>query len=172
MRLEFHDIWKSLTGELVPILENSEALSFFAHNRAKFEGWLKVELCGVLARHSTNVIPEKHRIDVVVDDWAIELKTVNTNYRCEGVLNKKRPITRNISGVLTDIAQLKLNPNYQRKAVAFIVFPLPATAKKWPYQLDKVRAELVELQQTEFHFRNQVRGMLFLGLVSQLDPHH
>ena len=128
---------------------------------------MKVELCGVLAKLSHNITPEKDRIDIVIEDWAIELKTVNTNYRCEGVLNKHRPITKNIKGVLDDVCQLKRNPSYHKKAVSFIVFPLPEDQPQWLFQLNKIEAEVLELKAAEFHFNNGVRGMLYLGLVSE-----
>ncbi len=49
------------------------------------------------------MVPEENRIDVVADDYAIEIKTVNTNYRHPLVENRGRPIMKNIKGVLKDI---------------------------------------------------------------------
>ena len=80
--MEFQKLRKLLFDEMKPKLENNQGLSIFAKERAKFEGWLKVELCDSLSKYFTDVAPERNRIDVTFDDWAIQLKTVNTNIRC------------------------------------------------------------------------------------------
>lgn len=46
--MEFKDMANLIFNEIKPKLENNQGLSIFAKERAKFEGWLKVELCDSL----------------------------------------------------------------------------------------------------------------------------
>src|SRR6267142_7167140 len=85
--------------DIVDRIQNSHGLTKFAHRRAKFEGWLKVEIIDILAKKGKNALPEIGRIDVSFDTVGIELKTVNTNIRYPNVINTTRPITKNIDGV-------------------------------------------------------------------------
>jgi hypothetical protein len=107
MKITFEKLAKIIFEKIIPKLENNIGVSIFAKERAKFEGWLKVELCESLSKHFPTVTPEKDRIDITFDDRAIELKTVNTSYQYENVKKKTRPITKNIQGVIADIEKLK-----------------------------------------------------------------
>lgn len=78
--MEFEKLSELIFDEITPKLENNQGVSIFAKERAKFEGWLKVGLCDSLSRHSPDITPERNRIDITFNGWAIELKTVNTNY--------------------------------------------------------------------------------------------
>lgn len=129
METTFEKLAKIIFKEITPKLENNIGVAIFAKERAKFEGWLKVELCESLSKRltSTTIIPEKDRIDITFDGWAIELKTVNTNYRYKNVENKTRPITKNIQGVIDDIDKLQSTQNYIKKAILFVVFPVMST---------------------------------------------
>jgi hypothetical protein len=42
--MEFEELSRFIFADLKPRLERNEGLSLFAQERAKFEGWLKVEL--------------------------------------------------------------------------------------------------------------------------------
>ncbi len=42
--MEFEDLSNLIFSEIKPKLEKNQELSIFAKERAKFEGWLKVEL--------------------------------------------------------------------------------------------------------------------------------
>ena len=92
--MEFLKIKQILFNELKPRLESNKGLAIFAKERAKFEGWLKVELIEILSNYFDDITPENNRIDITFEDWAIELKTVNTNIRYKNVINKQRPITK------------------------------------------------------------------------------
>ena len=96
--MEFEDLTNLIFSEIKPKLGNNQGLSLFAKERAKFEGWLKVELCDSLSKYFGDVAPERNRIDITFGNWAIELKTINTNIRYENVKNKTRPITKNTRG--------------------------------------------------------------------------
>ncbi|MEM2130119.1 MAG: hypothetical protein QXZ70_05935 [Candidatus Bathyarchaeia archaeon] len=160
--MEFNKIAELIFSEMTPKLENNNGVSIFAKERAKFEGWLKVELCESLLKHFQNVIPERNRIDVMFGNWAVELKTVNTNYRFRNIKNKSRPITKNIEGIISDIEKLKKS-NCANKAVLFVTFPATHNHKNWQSHLRKI--PLKEIKFREFKFRNGVLGVIYFGLV-------
>ncbi len=165
--MDFDKLSKLIFEEIIPKLEKNKGVYVFAKHRAKFEGWLKVELCESLSKYFQNVVPEKDRIDIVCDDWAIELKTVNTNYRYQSVENKSRPITMNVNGVIKDIEKLeKLKPlNYVNKAILFVVFPVDGSRKMWKNHLQKIQNKLREIKSKEFRFKNEIPGIVYFGLI-------
>jgi len=161
--MQFEQLWEIVLSGIKPKLEQSKGLSVFAKERAKFEGWLKVELCESLSDFTEDVTPERNRIDVTFDDWAIELKTINTNYRVSDVKNKHRPITKNTQGVVDDIERLK-DSTYLNQAVLFVVFPAKHD-KPWQTQLMRIEERLSSLKHVSFAFQSGVSGEIYLGLV-------
>lgn len=145
-------------------LEGHEGLPVFAQQRAKFEGWLKVELCGILLKHFPDTLPEKNRTDLTAGGWAIELKTFSTNYRHNGVVNKSRPITDNVDGVCKDIEKLR-KVSTKNKLVIFVVFPLNESNKTWIIHLDKIKGMLKEIKSFTFCFAGNILGIIYFGLV-------
>jgi len=164
--MNFDELWNILKKDVPKKISENEGLNYFVVNRAKFEGWLKVEICDTLSKHTNNITPEKDRIDIVFDnEWALELKTSNTNYRYAGVINKHRPITKNIESIINDIQSLKNNKTYLKKAVVFIIFPLTNEKMEWHPHLLKIKNELQELNEKEFTFSNGIKAVLYCGLV-------
>lgn len=87
------DIWNIICKDFKSKLENNKGLNHFAINRSKFEGWVKVELSDSLCSLADKIIPEKDNIDLVINDSiAIELKTTNTNYKTNLVVDKSKNI--------------------------------------------------------------------------------
>lgn len=164
METTFEKLAEIIFKETIPKLENNIGLAIFAKKRGKFEGWLKVELCESLSKHFSTITPEKDRIDVTFDDWAIELKTVNTNYRYENIENKTRPITMNIQGVIDDIEKLK-STNYINKAILFVVFPATHNHKNWKTHLQKISKLLKDVKHKEFEFKNEVPWVIYFGSI-------
>ena len=66
--MKFESLAQLIFNNMVPKLEGNNGLFIFAKERAKFEGWLKVELCESLSKYFSTIIPEKDRIDVVFDN--------------------------------------------------------------------------------------------------------
>lgn len=163
--MTFNELWDIFNIEIPEKIVNHKGLNYFVSNRSKFEGWLKVEIVDILTKYTNNITPEKDRIDIVVEDWAIELKTSNTNYRYDNVENKKRPVTKNVSSIIKDINDLEHNVNYENKAVLFIIFPLDLTTPSWNQHIQKIENELDELKFKEFSFENGVKSILYFGLV-------
>lgn len=167
--MEFKDLANLIFDEMTPKLENNQGLSIFAKERAKFEGWLKVELCDSLSKYFKDVTPEKNtherkRIDVTFGNWAIELKTINTNIRYKNVKNKHRPITRNTQGVIDDIEKLK-SSSYTNRAVLFVVFPITHCNENWQVQLQRISKLLREIKYINFNFKNEISGVVYFGSI-------
>lgn len=149
---------------LIAKIEANKGLNTFAIEKAKFEGWLKVEFIDILNNNAIKAIPEKFRIDVTFEDAAIELKTINTNYRYNNVLPKTRPITKNVSSVLKDIADLK-SKKFRDKFVVFIVFPLNSNNKQWDIQLNKIKERVSDLIFNDFKFNNGIPARIYYGKI-------
>jgi len=162
--MEFENLVNLIFNEIKPKLEDNQGLSIFAKERAKFEGWLKVELCDSLSKYFKDVAPERNRIDVTFENWAIELKTINTNIRYKNVKNKHRPITKNTQGVINDIKKIKSN-DYANRAILFIVFPIIHSNKKWQVQLQRILKLLREIKHVDFNFKDEIPGVIYFGLI-------
>ena len=162
--MEFEGLAKLIFNEIKPKLENNQGLSIFAKERAKFEGWLKVELCDSLSKYYEDVAPERDRVDITFENWAIELKTVNTNIRYKNVKNKHRPITRNTQGVIDDIEKLK-STSYINRAVLFVVFPIIHDNENWQVQLQRISKLLREIVHIHFYFKNNIPGVVYFGSI-------
>lgn len=163
--MNFNELWDILKIEIPKRIATNKGLNNFAVNRSRFEGWLKVETCDILSEHMSSITPEKDTIDIVADNWALELKTPNTSYRHLNVINKIRPITDNVNGIITDIDTLKNNHVYSNKAVVFIAFPLFLANKRWINHKNKISSKLQQLKEKEFTFENGVSAVLYFGLV-------
>jgi len=160
--IEFLSITNLVFKKIIPRIETHHGLSVFAKEKAKFEGWLKVELCSILFEHFNDVTPERNRIDLTFKNWAIELKTINTNYRFPNVVNKSRPITKNVTDVLYDIKKLK-DTDYSNKAVLFVVFPAKHENTNWQTHLKKISSQLQKIEFKEFKFKDDIPGILYFG---------
>jgi len=164
--MDFEELSEIILEKLKSRLENHKGLKIFAVERAKFEGWIKVEICDILLDYFKEVIPEKNRVDISFSDWGIELKTLNTNIRYEDVKNKIRPITKNTQGVIIDINKLKRLDYYKNKAVLFIVFPITPEDRNWNIQLNRIKPMLSQLKDKGFKFNNSnISGIIYFGLV-------
>jgi hypothetical protein len=162
--MDFEELSQFIFRSVIPKLENNDGLPIFAQERAKFEGWLKVELCATISKYSREIVPEENRIDVTFDNWAIELKTVNTNIRYNNVKNKHRPITNNIQGIIDDIEKLR-STTYANKGILFVAFPILHDNKDWRNQIQKVANLSKKLNFREFKFKNEIPGVLYFALV-------
>jgi hypothetical protein len=68
------ELFDLTADNIVTRIQNSVGLTRFAHRRAKFEGWLKVELIDILVQHGQNALPEIERIDVSLKQLELNLK--------------------------------------------------------------------------------------------------
>lgn len=150
--------------EVIRIIEIHEGLAIFCRNRAKFEGWFKVELLNQLEHLEPS--PEIDRHDIVFDNCAIELKTVNTSYRYDSAIPKTRPITKNIEGIINDINKLSDDINYEHKVVIFIAFPVEHEKNEWKRHLKIIRNRVTNTIPNKFEFKNKLPGVLYICVVS------
>lgn len=162
--MTFNEFFDLITDQLVPKLESHRGLAVFARKRSKFEGWLKVELVSLLSEHFQDVAPEKDRFDLTFDDWAVELKTTNTNYRFPNVENRSRPFTLNVQGVLLDILKLRQS-SVKNKAVLFISFPARHENPNWQKKLRNIEEQLTVLRYHEFSFFGGIPAVVYCGKV-------
>ncbi len=162
--MNFQKLVKIIFDEIKPKLEKHAGLSIFAKERAKFEGWFKVEVCESLLKYFKNVVPEHQRVDISFKDWGIELKTINTNINYEGVEKKTRPITKNTQGIIEDIEKLK-KLNFKKKGVLFIVFPIEEYNKNWKVQFQRIRKQLTAIKSCPFSFKGNIPGVIYFGLI-------
>ena len=162
--MNYDELCDVVFEEVIPKIQNHRGLAVFARERAKFEGWLKVEIVTILSKHVKSVVPEKNRVDITFEDWAIELKTVNTNLRYDNVRNKRKAITKNTAGVVKDINKLR-SVGTGNKAVIFVVFPATPDNENWRVQLGRIQSELRRLEKSEFSFPGGMPGIMYCGLV-------
>jgi hypothetical protein len=167
--MEFEVLAERIFCELKPKLVKSYGLSIFARERAKFEGWLKVELCDSLSKFFEDIVPEQNtplrkKIDIVFNSWAMQLKIVNTNYRYNCVENKTRPITMNIQAVIEDIEVLKAT-NYKDKALFFVAFPIIHNNKYWQDHYQKISSFSRKIKRIDFEFKNNIPGVIYFCLL-------
>lgn len=137
---------------------------------------MKVELIDILIKKGIKgALPEHGLIDVSFGKVAIELKTVNTNYR-DGLSDKKgKPITKNIQGVIKDVQKHRKN-DFLHKFIVFVVFPLnDSHQKKWVTHLDLIQTELGSIcSSRSFTFtktgeeNSSIYGRLYYGKVKAL----
>jgi len=151
--------------DIVDRIQNSHGLTKFAHRRAKFEGWLKVEIIDILAKKGKNALPEIGRIDVSFDTVGIELKTVNTNIRYPNVINTTRPITKNIDGVNEDIDNL-INTEFADKFIIFVAFPITHDNQNWKYHLGRITENLENYLHRQFNFSGNIPGVIYCGKIA------
>jgi len=129
---------------------HEELLAIAVRKRAKFEGWLKLELAWLLesragVRRVTVEEPygRRQRADIAFNAdgvrYYVELKTANTNWRLSGVENRTRPITNNVSGIVTDITRLQKSG--LQGFMGFVLFPIPVSDRRWHDWLHKITAE-------------------------------
>jgi len=162
--VSFRELRDVLMPPIITRIEQHQGLANFASIRAKFEGWLKVELCEILAQDFPDVLPEQDRIDLSFQDWVIELKTINTNYRYNNVKSLHRPITKNVSGLVKDVKKLR-NVSNKQKAVCFVVFPVDINNETWKTHEALIENELKNLDYSEFTFKNNIPGLIYMGEV-------
>ncbi len=179
--MRFEDLATLLIDSLIEKIEAFEILSLFAKNRANFEGWLKVEVCDILQKDFDKILPENsdsgNTIDIVFKNhnsnkkWAIELKTVPTQYKTPHTLGKGRSIDNKKKSIIEDIEKLR-TLNFDKKIVLFLVYPL---AYENQFEEKRVNMEKSHLQYIQEHLRRILSrdfiftyrdiGKIYIGLV-------
>lgn len=123
---------KLLNDHIVDILsKNEDKISIALKQRAKFEGWLKLELAYKLLQSYSDVKIEfpypcnnRKHADIYASNALIELKTPNTNYHADNCVSCIRPITKNIESIIDDINKLQEFGGQYKKYISFVLFPV------------------------------------------------
>ncbi len=172
--MEIPELIDLTAKELVQRIEGSRGLAVFAKQRAKFEGWLKVELIDILLKGGIdNVLPEAGLTDVSFENVAIELKTVNTSYGNTYAERKTRPITMNVNSVIKDIENHRKGKSaHKNKFVLFIVFPLEKGKQEWEQiHLKRINEALCnDCTPHPFYFADldgEISGCIYYGKVGE-----
>jgi hypothetical protein len=155
------------------IERRQEVVRLAARQRSKFENWLKFELAVALPhRGFANVRIEDQypqgltRCDLAFETggvkYYLELKTSNVNWRAEGLENRTRPITKNITKIVEDILKLRKHCTPPDRGLAgFVLFPVPLQV--WSHQRAKLEKHLERIRQ-EGGVALDVSAMNFAGL--------
>jgi hypothetical protein len=168
--MDVNELYNKTANALIKKIQATRGLTGFAKRRAKFEGWLKVEIIDALINNEyAEALPEVDRIDVTIEKLsvAIELKTINTNYRYENVDILTRPIKDNIDGIIRDIKQLRINDKYDHKFIVFIAFPTEHNKPKWQEHLSKINPHIKEGIARNFKFCNNVPAVIYYGKIAK-----
>lgn len=129
------------------IQSHDQVLAVAIKQRSKFEGWLKIELANQALNYGANdiefevTLPDDNgQADLALSldgiRYYIELKTANTNWRLPGVLNLRRPITKNVNSIISD--GYKLRNSKVNGIVAFVMFPIPVGDKRWEEYFERI----------------------------------
>ena len=169
-----------IVNKLIDTISQHSGCAIFAEERAKFEGWVKVELARIFSELGYKVEPEKpysidkerHQVDLFSESGntglCVELKTVNTSYK--GILAKKktRPITMNINSILEDLEELsrikEANPGVECY-VLFLVYPCRSENRYWQMHKRKLEERCASLSERAFSFKNGERGLVYVAKV-------
>lgn len=130
------------------LLAHKELMKIPIRQKAKFEGWLKFELAYSLEKNGLKQVEveslrsyskERRDLSFFNDDkfYTVEIKTSNTNWKCEGVSVASKPITKNIQSIISDAKKL----NSSQGIIAFILFPIPCNDNRWHHYIDRISRE-------------------------------
>lgn len=157
-------------NSLIPWLQTSLGVAAAVEQRSKFEGAFKIALIERLQMLGVKAMPEKNRVDVSWStssgDVLIELKTINTNFTYSPCIKVTRPITQNISDILSDIHKLK-RLHFSEAYTIFVVFPCSINDSSWEYHLNKIKKEVFSIQESAFYFANNTPGLLYIAEVEK-----
>jgi len=142
-------MYKSVFEEIVSILKDSSwngpILAIHIPQRAKFERYLQAVLSFRLKKKYKDTeieypLGDKH-VDIYANKTYIELKTPNTSYRFDGIVEKTRPITKNIQSIIDDINKLREH-NVKEGVIAFVMFPIDPCKNDYSQHLNKITSVL------------------------------
>ena len=170
--MEFDKLAGLILDGLTPRLQSHMGLTAFARERTDFAGWLIVETCRVLLDADLQPELETHKLDLAFGDWALNVRTLTTNFSHPKAPPVKRPTTRNVDGLTKDILKIT-NPGrsvgYSKRGILFVVFPLEHENEQWQsIHLSRIVGELTKLEHRPFEFGSGIPGVIYFGLCSAI----
>ena len=157
--------------------QRKDVLRLPIKQRAKFEGWLKIELATALANDARfkNVRLEETfqrskkadlSFSAVGKRFFVQMKTCNTNWRMEEVEERTRPITMNIASVIQDIRSLKELSHADLGLVVMVLFPVHRKMTDASPRDKKLDLFLQRIEEAAGYERGSLRGK-FVPVVGQ-----
>jgi len=162
----------SINAYLIPLLtqvlqEGRDRVLLALIQRAKFEGWLKLELACALSRQTScedvtleAQYPTSGRADLSFStggtQWFVELKTANTNWRHPRVESKTRPITQNVREIIGDIKKVRDASPASGAVAVFVFFPVPL--RIWTREKNQLRSYLERIEEQASLIPGTVEG--------------
>jgi hypothetical protein len=170
--MEFRKLAQVLFDGMLPVLESHSGVKSFAMQREKFDGWLTVELCRVLVQFGTHPNLSDKVVDVTFGNWALDVRTVNTNIPHEGCTAKGRHIKKEMDELTKGIWKLT-NPgkaiSATHRAILLLAYPAVHEDERWQSaHFNQLRSELTAVEFRPFRFSGDIPGVLYLGLCSEL----
>lgn len=163
--MDYEQLCGIIENKLIPIFKDSTAISLFVWERSKFEGWLKVELCGVLFDAGQKVKPEDQTIDITCEGCAIELKTITHRFEVPELPDKKtKRMYKTIDSLLDEINDLKFC-KYENKIVLFVLFPYVNNEYLLSH-INKINDKLIDRKSYKVCLNNGSEIMLYIGRVN------
>lgn len=168
--MEFEKLAGLIFDGLIHRLQSHAGLNTYARERSDFAGWLIVETCRVLADADLQPELEGHKFDLAFGDWAINIRTLSTNFSHPKAPPVKRSTTRNVEALAKDVLKIT-NPGravgYSKRGILFVVFPLDHENEQWQsIHLSRITGELTRIEHRPFEFDSGVPGVLYIGLCS------
>ncbi|MDD6583041.1 MAG: hypothetical protein PUF10_10270 [Bacteroidales bacterium] len=142
-------MYKIVFDEMVSILNdstwNEPILAIHIPQRAKFERYLQAVLSLRLKKRFDDTEIEypldgKH-VDIYANETCIELKTPNTSYKFSDIVDKTRPITKNVQSITDDINKLR-TLKIKEGVVAFVMFPIHTDKDDYMKHINKIISAL------------------------------
>jgi hypothetical protein len=130
------------------IQAHTDLLAIAIRQRAKFEGWLKFELAAHAQLNGASQVAVEAATDGMTrsrgdltfyhggEKCHAELKTCNTNWRMEGVLDLHRPVTKNVAAIVDDARKLSTSDGLG--VVAVCMFPVGCHDTRWTQYLQRL----------------------------------
>ncbi len=163
--MNFSVLVEAIRKSIIPKIEKHRGIESYTNQRSRFEGWLQVEIVGLLKTimNNENVIPEKHNdVDIVVGDWAIELKVLTSE--------TNNQVPTNICDLKRSIEKRELikNSKLNNNVIILIVYPKIINNSTYDNHINEIKMYFEKFEQIEIHFNELLKGVLYIGKFSKI----
>ena len=157
--MNFSEIVGKIRKELIPKIETHPGIESYLIQGSKFEGWLQVEIVGLLKvlNDDYDIIPEHNNIDIVVGEWAFELKILSSK--------KKNHLPQNIYSLKEITSKLVKKSGKKNNVIIFLSYPRMQNNKTWEKHINFMKDFSAIFEEIEIRFSNLMSGSLFVNLL-------
>jgi hypothetical protein len=168
--MEFEELRTRVGNELKRRFWEHKAMPALSRGRVRMDGWLKVELTGILAEmgeaEPAFKLP-KGRAAVRAGDWLVEVASLPTDFAFANTKAGPGSLADDVKDLRKLIKRLRKGRGRHRAAVFFAVYPFGDLHEKdWAAhraRIDKALGGV--LMEDRFSFQSGVTGRLYAGLV-------